>query len=193
MVGRTHIVFGLATLAGVDAVTGMTQPHLVKGIPVGPVLCVVAAVLGSMIPDLDAEEGSMLQYELGEAGMMFSGWLQSFTEHRGLTHYGLIALVLTLVSTALGWWPGFWDVGLAFGLGYCSHILADGMTLDGVPLFGPWKREKVHILPRSLRIRTGGPVEPLVFVMVTVIFLILSPALLPGEFFELLKDLRALV
>ncbi|MCP4288453.1 MAG: hypothetical protein GY792_29185, partial [Gammaproteobacteria bacterium] len=79
MVGRTHIVFGLATLAGVDAVTGMTQPHLVKGIPIGPVLCVVAAVLGSLIPDLDAEEGSMLQYELGEAGMMFSGWLQSFT------------------------------------------------------------------------------------------------------------------
>ncbi|MCP4996785.1 MAG: metal-dependent hydrolase [Gammaproteobacteria bacterium] len=193
MVGRTHIAFGLATLAGVDAVTGLTQPHLVKGIPIGPVLCVVAAVLGSLIPDLDAEEGSMLQYELGEAGMMFSGWLQSFTEHRGLTHYGVTALVITLVSTALGWWFGFWDVGLSFGLGYGSHVLADGMTLAGVPLFGPWQQEKVHILPRSVRIRTGGPVEPLVFVIVTVVFLVLSPALLPGEFFELLKDLRALV
>lgn len=193
MVGRTHIAFGLATLVGVDAVTGMAQPHLVKGIPVGPVLCIIAAVLGSLVPDLDAEEGSMLQYEMGEAGMIFSGWLQSFTEHRGLTHYGLTALAITLLSTALGWWLGFWDVGLAFGLGYCSHILADGMTLAGVPLFGPWQREKVHILPRSLRIRTGGPVEPLVFVMVTIVFIILFPTLLPGELFELIDDWSALI
>ncbi len=193
MVGKTHIVFGLATLAAADVLTGMTQPHPVKGIPIGPVLCISAAVLGALLPDLDAEDGSMLQHELGEAGTMVSGWLQSFTEHRGVTHYGLTALVMTLTPTALGWWFGFWDVGLAFGLGYCSHVLADGMTLAGVPLLGPWKAEKAHILPRQLRIRTGGPVEPLVFIMVTVVFVILSQALIPSELFELIDDWSALI
>lgn len=110
MVGKTHVIFGLATLAAANAVTGFVQPHSIKGIPVGPVLCLSAAVLGALLPDLDAEEGSTLQYELGEAGLMLAGWLQTFTAHRGLTHYGLTALLLTLIPTALAGWFGYGDV-----------------------------------------------------------------------------------
>jgi len=85
-----------------------------------------------------------------------------------------------VVSTLLGWWLGGLDVGLALGLGYLSHVLADGLTLAGAPLLRPWRKENVHLLPRALRLRTGGPVEPLVFIAVTVLLIVLLPALFPA-------------
>jgi inner membrane protein len=188
MVGKTHVVIGLATLAGVEAVTGLVQPHPVKDIPVGPFLCLIAVMVGALAPDIDAEE-SQIRYELGEAGLALSGWLQSCgIEHRGLTHYGLTALMVTMISGALGWWLGYPDVGLAFGLGYLSHILADSLTLAGTPLWWPLQKEQnFHLLPAGFRIRTGGPVEPVIFVAVTILLLFLLPVLAPPEWIKILR------
>ena len=188
MVGKTHLVIGLATLAGAEAVTGLVQPHPVKDIPVGPFLCIVATIVGALAPDIDAEE-SQIKYEMGEAGLALSAWLQSFgVEHRGLTHYGLTALVVTVSSGLLGWWLGYPDVGLAFGLGYLSHILADSLTLAGTPLLWPLQKEQnFHLLPAALRIRTGGPVEPLIFIAVTILLVFLLPVLVPPEWIKTLR------
>ena len=182
MVGKTHIVIGLTTLAGVDALTGLVQPHPVEEIPIGPFLCIVTAILGSLAPDIDADE-SQIRYEMGEVGLALSSWLQSFgVQHRGVTHYGLTALVVTVISGLLGWWLGYLDVGLAFGLGYLSHILADSMTLTGTPLLWPLQKEKnFHVLPGALRIRTGGPVEPFLFIMITIVLVFLLPGLFPAD------------
>ena len=188
MVGKTHLVFGLTTLAAANAATGLVQLHPVRDIPIGPVLCIGAAILGALAPDLDAAE-SQLQSELGEAGLMLSNWLQSFgVEHRGLTHYGVTTLGVMSVSGLLGWWLGYGDVGLAFGLGYLSHILADSLTIAGTPLLWPLQKEKnFHLLPRALRIRTGGPVEPLLFIVVTILLLFLLPSLFPADFISTLR------
>jgi inner membrane protein len=188
MVGKTHVVIGLTTLAGVDALTGLVQPHPVKEIHVGPFLCISAAIVGSLLPDIDAED-SQIRYEMGEAGLAVSNWLQSFgVQHRGLTHYGLTTLAMIVISELLGWWLGYPDVGLAFGLGYLSHVLADGLTLAGVPLLWPWQKEKnVHLLPPPLRLRTGGPVEPLLFVVITGLLIFLLPVLIPPESLRLLE------
>jgi inner membrane protein len=174
-------------IASVDALTGMVQIHPVKDIPIGPFLCMGAVILGSLAPDIDAEE-SQIRYEMGEVGLALSNWLQSFgVEHRGLTHYGLTALVVMAISSLLGWWLGYLDVGLAFGLGYLSHILADSMTLAGTPLLWPLQKEKTfHLLPGALRIRTGGPVEPFLFIAITVLLVFLLPVLLPAELFKTL-------
>ena len=188
MVGKTHLVIGLATLAGAEAVTGLVQPHPVKDIPVGPFLCIIAVIVGALAPDIDAEE-SQIKYEMGEAGLALSTWLQSFgVEHRGLTHYGLTTLAVIASSGLLGWWLGYPDVGLAFGLGYLSHILADSLTLAGTPLLWPLQKEQnFHLLPAALRIRTGGPVEPLIFIAVTFLLLFLLPALVPPEWIKTLR------
>ena len=189
MVGKTHLVIGLTTLAGANAAAGFIQPHPFKDIPVGPVLCIMAAILGALAPDLDAEE-SQIQAELGQVGLALSNWLHSFgVEHRGLTHYGLTTLVVIASSGWLGWWLGYPDVGLAFGLGYLSHVLADSLTLTGVPLLWPWhKTQNFHLLPAALRIRTGGPVEPLLFVAITILLVFLLPFLLPAGFIKTLQQ-----
>jgi membrane-bound metal-dependent hydrolase YbcI (DUF457 family) len=188
MLGKTHLVFGLTTLAGVDALTGLVQPHPVKDMPIGPFLCIGAVILGSLAPDIDAAE-SQIRYELGEAGLALSNWLQSFgVEHRGLTHYGVITLAILALSGWLGGWLGYLDVGLAFGLGYLSHVLADGLTLAGVPLL--WPRQKpVHLLPGPFRIRTGGPVEPLLLILGTGLLVYLLPALVSAELARIISML----
>ena len=192
MIGKTHVIFGLTTLAAVNAATNFIQPHLIQEIPIATVLCVCAVIIGALAPDLDAEEGSQLQYEMGEAGMAITQWLQSFgVEHRGLTHYGLSTLIIIAVSTLIGWCVGYWDVGLSLGLGYLSHVLADSMTIDGIPLWAPFSEKRFHILPKLLRVRSGGPVEPLVFIMVTVLFIFLLPSLIPYEVINLVRNLQS--
>lgn len=180
MLGKTHLVFGLTTLAGVDALTGLVQAHPIQAMPVGPFLCAGAAALGALAPDLDAAD-SLIHSELGEAGLRLSNRLHSWgLEHRGLTHYGLTTLAIILLSGWLGWRLGYPDVGLAFGLGYLSHVLADGLTLAGVPLLWP-RQKQVHLLPGPLRIRTGGPAEPLLFLTLTLILVLWLPAWLPAR------------
>jgi len=190
MVGKTHIVFGLTTLAVANAITDFIQPHPVREIPVGPILCIGAAILGALLPDLDAED-SQIQHELGEIGFVLSNWLQAWgIEHRGLTHYGLTTLAVMTITSLLGWWLGYLDVGLAFGLGYLSHVLADSLTIAGTPLLWPWaKEQRFHLLPPAMRIRTGGAVQPLIFIGVTIILVFLWPMLLPVGFIRTLRHL----
>jgi membrane-bound metal-dependent hydrolase YbcI (DUF457 family) len=54
---------------------------------------------------------------------------------------------------------GFVAVCAAFLLGYLSHILADSLTITGVPFLWPYRTREFSSLPKALRLRTGGRVE----------------------------------
>jgi membrane-bound metal-dependent hydrolase YbcI (DUF457 family) len=41
-------------------------------------------------------------------------------------------------------------------IGYGLHLVADACTPHGVPVFAPFYREGIHLLPRALRITTGS-------------------------------------
>jgi len=181
------MMVGLTSLAAVDALTGLVQLPPLQGIPTGPFLCATAVVLGSLLPDIDAEE-SEIKSELGTVGEVAQGWLASFgIEHRGLTHYGLTTVGVILVSSLIGWWLGYGDVGLALGLGYLSHVLlGDSVTIAGVPLLWP-RPGRFHLLPRRLRLRTGGPVEGLILLVLIVIFICLLPGYIPPELVHLVR------
>jgi membrane-bound metal-dependent hydrolase YbcI (DUF457 family) len=160
--GHTHALFGLTTMVAVNALTDFVQPHVIEGVPAGLAMCAGVAILGALTPDLDAED-STIKREMGTVGAFTSLGLRAFgVAHRGLTHYGVTTLLVMVVSYLVGQWLGYSDVGLAFGLGYFSHVaVADAMTKHGVPLGWP-RPGQFHLLPRVLRVKTGGPAEVLV-------------------------------
>jgi membrane-bound metal-dependent hydrolase YbcI (DUF457 family) len=111
--------------------------------------------------------------------------LKVYVGHRGPTHTLLVWVVLSGIVSGIVWWIELsWAFALAFGIGYVSHILADATTRSGVKMLEPFSGQTVHLLPESLRIRTGTPVEGLlVAVIVAGILVVLS--LLTGTTWEL--------
>lgn len=70
--------------------------------------------------------------------------------HRAATHY-LSAWVAAGVVLAL--LPGAWALAAWLAWGGLSHVLADALTVTGVPV-GPWSDRRVHLL--GGQVRTGG-------------------------------------
>lgn len=184
MRGYSHALIGATTVVAVNSGVNFIQPHPLGNIPIGIIICLGAAILGALAPDIDTEEESSIKHELGTVGTAASFILRLFgVQHRGLTHFGIVALLVTLVGWAFGSKFGHADVGLAFGLGYLSHVaIADAMTLHGVPLLWPLPGQ-FHLLPKPLRVRTGGPAETLIFILVMIVFV----TFLPASFSEYVK------
>ena len=188
MLGHTHALIGLTALAAAQAMSGFIQPHPLGGLPAGPFLCAGAAILGALLPDIDGQD-STIRGELGLAGGCLAGLLRLLrVKHRGLTHFGLTGLLVCLAGAWLGQQSGYPDLGLALGLGYLSHLLADALTLSGAPLLWPLPG-RIHLLPRPFRVRTGGPSERLIFLLVGAALLCLLPALIPADLPALLARL----
>jgi LexA-binding, inner membrane-associated putative hydrolase len=84
-----------------------------------------------------------------------------------LTGYGVHLLMLTAVC------------------GMTVHLITDGLTEEGVPLFWPITDRSFHVLPRGLQFRTGGPVERVISLALTItlgyLFIIRCGAPLPGH------------
>ncbi len=122
--------------------------------------------LGAVAPDLDSGGGLISRPSqwlprwapfggaLDGAGKLASKTTRRLLGHRGPLHMPIAALALWVVAWRLGL-P--WLHWLAFG--YAAHILADAFTKSGVPLFGPLSDRHVGLLPRRLRLRTGGGLE----------------------------------
>ncbi|MEM7028983.1 MAG: metal-dependent hydrolase [Chloroflexota bacterium] len=181
MLGHTHALIGVTTVVGMQALTGFMQPHLIEGVPVGIVLNISVGIIGALLPDIDAKESS-IKRELGLAGQIIQSFLRMIgVKHRGATHFGLTALLLFFGATILGRCWAYPDLGFAFGMGYVSHIVADSLTKSGVLLLWPFYPKSVHLLPKLLRIRTGSSVETLLFMVVAVCLVFLSPTLLTPE------------
>jgi len=83
-------------------------------------------------------------------GLTLISWLISHTlGHRGPLHSLTLSVGMTVVAVGILWSLGaglFWW-GLGFGWGWLSHVLADGLTEQGMPLWWPLASERVHVLP----------------------------------------------
>ena len=94
------------------------------------------------------------------AGANAPDWLEWVSEvagrkvkHRTVTHYVFLWVVVLLFFAAVWDYHGF---GAAFALGALLHVLADSLTVAGVPL-GPWSDRRFHLF--GGRLRTGDPAE----------------------------------
>jgi membrane-bound metal-dependent hydrolase YbcI (DUF457 family) len=81
-------------------------------------------------------------------GLMLLSWLlYKSLHHRGPLHSLYFTLGVTTVVCVIFWafWLP-WAWGLAFGWGWLWHILADGLTEQGVPFFWPFNDKRLHSL-----------------------------------------------
>jgi inner membrane protein len=171
MTWRTHILGGTACLWVLAAV-----PHGLDAVG----LSAGAAMLGALVPDLDAPKSKLQSISMGGIRPIAPlGWVVSaLFPHRGPLHSLLGLYVFTmLVSLPLAAAVG-WQASVALSLGYASHIALDACTVRGVPVCWP-NRESYWLLPERLRITTGGDLEPLY----TSLLGMLTVALLLGQFF----------
>ena len=134
MMFKTHIAVSLVMALLVLPVLGLAKGSFV-----------LVFLAGSVIPDIDSR---------GRLGSRPANWALG---HRGFLHSLTAAALFSLPLFAFR--PGY---GLAFLLGFLSHLLADSMTVEGVRLFYPLKSR--------IRgpVRTNSAAERILFVAALV-------------------------
>jgi membrane-bound metal-dependent hydrolase YbcI (DUF457 family) len=71
-------------------------------------------------------------------------------------------------------------VPVAFGAGYLSHLLADAVTVAGVPLLGPLSGRSVRFLPKPLALRTGSAAESVMVSFIMAVYMVAGIAVWVG-------------
>ena len=174
MKGQTHLMGAAAFAIPAAALAG--APYLI-----------VVGIVAGLSPDLDASDATLKHWSInlgdGKKGLrikpfyFISEFVTIFFKHRGFLHSAWALIIFTLVAlmvTMLAGLADFYFFALAVFLGYLSHLLLDGMTPSGIPL---WGREKWHTVPEKYRIRTGSYIENLfiaLFAAVVLYYLSLS-------------------
>jgi inner membrane protein len=166
MVARTHSLFAFTCLVGVAYYTGT------KDISTSTIVaCMFFNTIGALLPDID--QASNRLWDLLPAGESIGKALGVFMKHRGISH----SFVGIFLADKFSYWlitnlfnENFVDVRLVYWslmTGFISHIVADSLTEEGVPLLYPLKMNFGLPPIRSWRIKTGGWFENLVVVPVT--------------------------
>lgn len=155
MTSRTHDIIAfssLVTLAGINPPLSLNVPTLFA--------CMVGNIVGSLLPDVDQATNRLWDLLPGGniTGRIFK---KLFLSHRTLSH-SLVGMFL--FYKGLEWVlpkvfnPGFINpqlVLISIMVGLISHLVADSLTEDGIPLFFPLKI-KIGFPPiPSWRIKTG--------------------------------------
>lgn len=173
MLGRTHQLIGLTT--------GFTVYLLSNPVGYQPAMVFAVLMLShflALLPDVDQP---LCDFWRGIPAGKYLGKISgSLLSHRNLTH--------SLLGAGLVWWLLTWlgaKVPAQWGLdiflltrvsmaAYLSHLVADMVTVEGVPLFFPMQH-MFGIPPhpfQGLRIITGKWFENLiVFPAVTILFI----------------------
>lgn len=159
MTARTHDAFAFASLVTVAAFYPPESLNLLTLFA-----AIVGNNVGALIPDMDSA-GNRLWDLLPAGNYLGRIFKRIFYKHRTLSHSFLgLFLIYKALSFLLPNFlnPTFIDpnvVLLAIMVGYVSHLLADSLTKEGLPLLFPI-RINFGIPPiASLRITTGKWVE----------------------------------
>lgn len=103
----------------------------------------------------------------GRTGLGFALTLILASALRALKLGGHWADALALTAAVAMCWTGY---GLALvtpavAVGCVTHLIGDGITDEGVPLFAPLSKAHIHLLPEPLAFTAGTRPETLVVVM----------------------------
>lgn len=170
MTARTHDMFAFALLVTAAALyppATITLPTVMTSL--------VGNIVGGLIPDMDQASNKL--YDL-LPGSDFTGKIlrRLFFGHRNISHSLLGGYLLyKLLDFAL---PRLFNSNyvdthillISIMLGFISHLIADGITKEGIPLFYPFPI-KVGLPPiRFLRLTTDTWVEHIVVLPLVVLY-----------------------
>jgi len=199
--GRSHVVFGLAGAVVIDGLFHFSGPPVVGSgsLTVDAVALKVIyygfAALGALAPDIDNARST-----IGKRAGFVSKGIQHLAGHRTLFHsllgLAMVGMIVWLGQYVLGLelyrlglhrtgeylgagvGPGLnlvSDRGVAFIAlltGYFLHLVADSLTIGGVPWLYPNPVRLGFPPNRNLRFRSGSTMEPIVVIAVCVLVIV---------------------
>jgi len=143
MLLRTHLAFAFLTIL------------LFIGQVNSKIIFVVMILISTVFPDLDSKFSSWGRH------LIFRPF-QFFITHRGVIHSLTFATGMVILFSV------FWPVGtFGFFLGYSVHLICDSFTKEGIQPFWPLE------IKIKGRIKSGGAIEEIIFVIVAVLDLLL--------------------
>jgi len=179
MTGKTHRIIGLTVGVGyfLASSAAIYQPATLGAV-------IVASYLGSLMPDAD-DAGADIWHTI-PLGHSVGKISDPLLKHRNISHSIVgIGIYAYLIYLLLKSFPSYWSIEIepvviASSIAYGSHLLADSLTVEGIPVFWPWKR-MFGIPPQpfdGIRIQTGKWFENLViFPAINVILIIIIASL----------------
>lgn len=143
MTGRTHALIGLST-----GILGAAHSAADNPLRIAIVMVVVVAAL---LPDIDHPRAIVSGYLPG-----VGHGVRLFVSHRGATHTvffaAAIMATLLLINAPV-------MIIAAAGAGIISHLIADMLTPQGVPLLLPLSRRAFRVAPYSILNLTAWALE----------------------------------
>lgn len=159
MTGRTHDLAAFTALNLIVVSVPLPQMSLATAI-----LALSACFIGGLAPDLDQPTANLWR-RLPLGPFFGSLFAPIMGRHRFISHsilgffiFGIIAKIL------LNWMSTFVIVDIdivwnAFLIGFMSHLIADSLTLEGVPWLFPIPINFGFPPLEALRLKTGGFIE----------------------------------
>jgi len=147
MLTRTHLAFGFLTALIIKNIIPTGNVYIFFGL----------VLLGAVLPDIDSPNSFI-------SNKLFL--LKPFTlltKHRGIFH----SLIGALILPGLVFYLISRTYGFALFLGYVSHLLIDGLTLEGVNFLHPIS--KLHL---SGFVETGKLLEHIILIGLVLIILL---------------------
>lgn len=190
MTARTHDAFAFASLVTVAVYfppSGVTILTFVASL--------VGNIVGCLIPDMD--QASNRLWDLLPAGNEVGKVLRNlFLAHRALSHsilgfaifYWLLGRLTTLLFNPQYVNPHV--VFISIMIGYVSHLLADFITREGLPLFFPFKWKFGFPPITMLRVKTGSWVETYLVLPLVGLYTVWFVAIHQSEVFTILKSVQ---
>jgi len=157
--------------------------------------CLIGNIIGSLAPDMDQAANTL--WDLLPAGnSMGKIFRKLLLSHRTISHslmgiFIMYNILLFLIPKILNSsYINTTFVIISFMIGFISHIAADSLTKEGIPLFFPFIF-KIGIPPiQILRIKTGKFMEKYVVFPAVVIYIIWLVAVKKGVFLLLVKLIK---
>lgn len=156
MTGKVHTICGVS--AAIATTICFPELHIMSA-TVYPAIGVVAAIPGSLLPDIDIERS-----KLGSKHK----WLSKHLTHRGITHTLLLPVIVCLIFFLLQSIPIIPSLLFGFEIGYLAHILADMFNKKGVPILWPFTKAKLHIAC----VKTASTPQQVVFIIIWEVVLL---------------------